>query len=60
MVKSLWCKCEYITLILAHEKQQRRQDVAISLIIYHCIFGNNINQINSSIILRWSYTTTTT
>lgn len=58
MVWSLWCKCEYITLILAQEKQRRHQDVAISLIIYPCIFGNNINQIKGSIILRWSTTST--
>lgn len=60
MVWSLWCKCEYITLILAQEKQRRHQDVAISLIIYPCIFGNNINQMKGSIILRWSTTTTST
>lgn len=56
VVGSLWCK--YITLILAQEKQQRHQDVAISLIIYPCIFGNNINQINNSITLRRSTTYT--
>lgn len=60
MVWSLWCKCKYITLILAQEKQRRHQDVAISLIIYPCIFGNNINQIKGSIILWWSTTTTST